>query len=317
MMKLLLTVSVFIFFVGCTNYAEEKVYMFSYFKNNGECGLHLAYSEDGYLWKALNNNESFLKPAAGNDKLMRDPCIIVGGDGKFHMVWTVSWNEQGIGYAWSEDLINWSEQLYIPVMEHEPEALNCWAPELYYDAVNDQYMIHWATTIPGRFDEGEGRGDGIYNHRMYYTLTRDFKKFSQAEILYDHGFNVIDANIHKINDDFVMFLKDETRWPEAEKNIRIATSESLTGPYSPPSDPITGNWVEGPTAIKIDGYWIVYFDKYTEGVMGAVKSKDLSNWTDISDIVSFPEGTRHGTVFTVNRSLLDKLLLVDSPVACK
>ena len=39
--------------------------------------------------------------------------IIKGGDGKFHMVWTVSWEEKGIGYANSEDLINWSEQVFI------------------------------------------------------------------------------------------------------------------------------------------------------------------------------------------------------------
>jgi hypothetical protein len=55
---------------------------------------------------------------------MRDPCIIRDKDGIFHMVWTVSWNEKGIGYAWSRDLINWSQQKYIPVMEHEPEARN-------------------------------------------------------------------------------------------------------------------------------------------------------------------------------------------------
>ncbi len=65
---------------------------------------------------------------------MRDPCIIRGADGLFHMVWTVSWNERTIGYASSKDLIHWSEQQAIPVMEHEPTTLNCWAPEIFYDA---------------------------------------------------------------------------------------------------------------------------------------------------------------------------------------
>jgi len=36
------------------------------------------------------------------------------------MVWTVSCCEKGVGYANSADLINWSHQKYIPVMEHEP-----------------------------------------------------------------------------------------------------------------------------------------------------------------------------------------------------
>lgn len=79
--------------------AQDKieVYMFSYFMGNGEDGLHLAYSTDGLKWEALKNNKSFLTPNVGEDKLMRDPCVIAGPDGKFHMVWTVSWKEKGIG----------------------------------------------------------------------------------------------------------------------------------------------------------------------------------------------------------------------------
>jgi predicted GH43/DUF377 family glycosyl hydrolase len=296
---------------GCIS--EPDVYMFSYFQKNGEDGLHLAYSEDGFTWTALNNNTSFLKPEAGQDKLMRDPCIIKGDDGKFHMVWTVSWNEKGIGYAWSEDLINWSEQQYIPVMEHEPDARNCWAPELFWDEDSRQYMIYWATTIPGRFPMTEATGDENYNHRMYYTLTQDFKEFTQAEVLYDHGFNVIDATIHKIDGEYVMFLKDETLLPVAEKNIRIASSSSLTSGYSPASEPITDHWVEGPTVTNINGNWVVYFDRYTESKMGAVSSSDFVNWTDITDQLSFPEGTRHGTIFTVKRLVLNNLLNHETP----
>ena len=98
--------------------------------NNGEDGLHLAFSNDALSWTAINNNESLLKPTAGKDKLMRDLCIILGADDKFHMVWTVSWNEKGIGYASSMDLINWSEQKYLPVMDMNQEPgtaglLNC------------------------------------------------------------------------------------------------------------------------------------------------------------------------------------------------
>jgi len=32
---------------------------------------------------------------------VRDPCIIPGKDGSYHMFWTVGWNEQGIGYKYS------------------------------------------------------------------------------------------------------------------------------------------------------------------------------------------------------------------------
>ena len=286
---------------------RDSVYLFSFFQGNGEDGLHLAYSYDGLEWTPLNDNEPVLTPLVGEDKLMRDPCIIRGGDGEYHMVWTVSWHERGIGYAHSPDLIHWSEQRYLPVMEHEPDAQNSWAPEITYDETEDRYLIYWATTIPGRFPATDSSGDNGLNHRIYYTLTKDFQEFTDTELLYDHGFNVIDATIQRAGEKYVMFLKDETKYPIAEKNIRIATADRLSGPYTPAGKPITTNWVEGPTAIQIDGAWVVYFDRYTDHEMGAVRSRDLENWSDISDQLSFPEGTRHGTVFSATLAELEKL----------
>ena len=304
--KTLLFLLLFVMLSGCQS-PEGNVYLFSYFKDNGQDGLHLAFSRDGYHWNALKSDQSFLIPGVSQDKLMRDPCIIIGPDKKFHMVWTVSWNDKGIGYASSKDLIHWSEQEYIPVMEHEPAALNCWAPEIIYDRKLDGYMIYWATTIPGRFTKGETTGDEKYNHRIYYTTTKDFKSFSTTKLLYDEGFNVIDATIQKIKGDYLMFLKDETRSP-VKKNIRIARSDSLTGGYKLMSKPITPDWVEGPTVTRVDHYWVVYYDEYTRHHMGAVRSEDLQNWEIITDSLSFPQGTRHGTVFKVKESILEKLL---------
>ncbi|MBD2702827.1 glycoside hydrolase family 43 protein [Spirosoma sp. BT702] len=284
------------------------IYLFSYFKGNGEDGLHLAYSRDGYRYQSLKNDKSFLKPAVGQDKLMRDPCIIRGHDGRFHMVWTVSWKEKSIGYASSDDLIHWSEQQNIPVMAHEEGARNCWAPEITYDASSRQYMIYWSTTITGKFPETQDAAENAYNHRLYYTTTSDFKTYSPTKLLYDPGFNVIDANILPVGDRYVMFMKDETRTPP-KKNIRLAFSNSLTGPYDKAGPPITGQyWAEGPTALRLVTPWIVYFDKYQDHTYGAVMSDDLKTWTDVSDKISFPKGARHGTVVNIIQRELDELL---------
>jgi beta-galactosidase len=43
----------------------------------------------------------------------------------------------------------------------------------------------------------------------------------------------------------------------------------------------------------------VYFDKYREGKYGAIRSTDGKHWEDVSDLVSFPQGTRHGTAFKI------------------
>jgi len=221
------------------------------------------------------------------------------------MVWTTSWREKAIGYAHSRNLINWSQQKYIPVMAHEPQARNSWAPEVFYDDVKKQYLIFWATTIPGRFPETEEQGD--HNHRIYYVTTKDFDSFTTAKLLYNHGFNVIDSTIAKDNGRYLMFLKDETRHPP-QKNIRLATATQAEGPYSKPSQPITGRyWAEGPTAIKIGDTWFVYFDKYRKHQYGLVISKDLKNWQDFSEKLRFPEGARHGTILQVPNRILKEL----------
>ena len=104
-----------------------------------------------------------------------------------------------------------------------------------------------------------------------------------------------------------MFLKNETLRPEPEKNIRITWSKYLTHGWEEVSEPITPDWCEGPTAIKINGWWIVYFDMYRKHQMGAVTSEDLINWNNITDDVHFPEGTRHGTVFETTVSVLERI----------
>jgi GH43 family beta-xylosidase len=284
---------------------QDSVFLFSYFKNNGEDGLHLAYSEDGYQYHALRSDSSFLKPTVSNDKLMRDPCIIRGHDGRFHMVWTVSWKDKGIGYSNSPDLINWSKQQFLPVMTDEPQVLNCWAPEIIYD--NSNYMIYWASTIPGKFPATDNAGDEKYNHRIYYVTTKDFSSFSKTQLLYDQGFNVIDATIQKSGNTFFMFLKDETRYPP-QKNLRIATSSNLTNGYSKPSKPITGDdWAEGPTVVRKNDKWLMYFDKYTLHKYGLMESTDLKKWTDVSDKLQVPPGLRHGTVLKISWDELKKL----------
>ncbi|WP_027329493.1 glycoside hydrolase family 43 protein [Marinimicrobium agarilyticum] len=295
---------------GCQAPPTQKadtVYLFSSFRGNGEGGLHLAYSRDGLTWTALRDDQSFLKPSLGGG-LMRDPCIIQGPDGAFHMVWTTGWEDQGLGVAHSEDLVNWSEQQFVPVMAHEPEARNTWAPEIFWDEQNKQYVIYWATTIPERFPETASTGDDGLNHRIYYTTTRDFESYTDTKLFYEPGFNVIDSTIVRDGEGYVMILKDETRHP-AEKNLRVARSDSLYGPWSTPSEPFTpdGVWVEGPTLLRTGEHFIVYYDEYIEHEYGAMRTRDFETWENISDRIDFPEGTRHGTVFTVPESVLEEI----------
>ncbi len=286
--------------------AQNNNYLFAYFKNNGEDGLHFAFSNDGLKWQTLNDDKSFLAPLVGSQKLMRDPCILRGADGTFHLVWTTGWRGTDIGIAHSKDLIHWSEQKAIPVMAHEPTAMNAWAPEIIYDEAKKQYVIFWATTIPGRFPATEKSGNNGLNHRIYFTTTKDFESYSKAEVFYDDGFNVIDATILKHGKQYVMIVKDETQNP-VKKNLRIATSNKAAGAYSKASAPFTMDWVEGPTALQVNGEWIVYYDMYRDKKYGALKTRNFKTWENISDQISLPSGIRHGTAFAVSAEVLKNL----------
>jgi hypothetical protein len=286
--------------------SSKTILLFSYFVDNGEDGLHLALSDDGFRWQALNGGRSFLKPQAGKSRLMRDPCLFRAPDGTFHMVWTNGWNDRTIGYASSKDLLHWSEQRAIPVMAHEPKAMNCWAPEIVYDETKQQCLIFWSTTIPGRFPLTDDTGDDQYNHRIYATTTRDFKTFTPTRLFFDGGFNVIDATMLHAEGKYYLIVKDETLKP-VKKNLRIAVGASPEGPFGEISAPITPSWVEGPSASRIGEDYIVFFDCYTKGCYGAVRSRNLKDWEDISSRISFPKGARHGTVLRVPQSVVDKL----------
>ncbi|HPR32720.1 MAG TPA: glycoside hydrolase family 43 protein [Prolixibacteraceae bacterium] len=289
--------------------AEEPAYLFSYFTGRGEDGLHLACSYNGLQWEALNKGESVLAPEIGKDKLFRDPCILQGPDGIFHMVWTTGWWDRHIGYASSDDLIHWSEQKIIPVMEQEPEAKNCWAPELFYDEENREFLIFWASTIPGRHSEiAESEREKGLNHRIYFTTTKDFANFAPTRLFFNPDFSVIDATLLKYKQEYVMFLKNENPNPP-EKNIRYTLSPKASGPYpTSVSEPITGDyWAEGPTALPIGEYIYLYFDKYRDHRYGTLRTKDLTTWEDVSDKVSFPQGIRHGTAFVVSLPFVDQL----------
>ena len=301
----------FLFLV--TAAATRADYLFTYFTKNGEDGMHLAASADGYTWSRLNDGKSYLAPKVGKSKLMRDPCVARGPDGTFHLVWTSGWNENNIGYAASKDFVTWSAQKEIPVMAHEPTVRNCWAPEIIYDAKRDEFLIFWASTIPGRFPETAGASEDAYNHRMYFTTTKDFAAFAPTRLFYDPGFSVIDATFLAADGRHYLIVKDETRNPP-KKYLQIAEAEDVRGPFKKLSAPFTpaGLWVEGPTALKVGDDYVVYFDAYQTKHYGALRSRDLRTWEDVTTRLSLPdEGTpvrmRHGTVIEVPQTLVAAL----------
>lgn len=294
-------------------YQPQKGYLFAYFtdKANNHNGLHFAWSKNGYHWLGIGPEHSFLKSdygQGGTEKKMRDPFVMQGPDGMWHCLWTINWNSNLIGHASSKDLIHWNRQSYVPVMDGF-EAKNCWAPEMIYDDTEKQYVIFWSSTI--KVDGNWKVEPGFkYDNRLYYTVTKDFKSFAPAKLLFDPGHNVIDATIQKQGDTYQMVYKDERELPIPHKNLLVATSSNATGPFAPTGVPtFTKDWVEGPAVCRLsDNSYLVYMDAYKDKKYEAKRTTDFKSWEDVSDRISLPVGTKHGSIVETTLDHMDELV---------
>ena len=280
----------------------KQVYLFSSFHEPADRGLRMLYSYDGFHWSDLDT--VLLAPKVGQQQVMRDPSIVRGPDGTFHLVWTSSWRgDKGFGYASSKDLIHWSAERFIPVMENEPTTVNVWAPELFYDDEKKEYIIVWASCIPGRF--ARGIEEDSNNHRLYYTTTRDFNSFTPSKLFLDPGFSVIDAVIVKRKPgDYVLVLKDNTR---NERDIKVAFGKQPTGPFGPASAAFTESFTEGPSVLHLGKDWYIFYDSYRKKTYEVMQTRDFISFSNATGKFTIPSGHKHGTVFKAPAHVLRKL----------
>jgi hypothetical protein len=288
---------------------SDNFFLFSYFTNSddGASGMRLAVSDGGLTYRPINQGRPLVEPVVGESQLMRDPFLLKDPHRDvYHLVWTTSWSGKTIGYASSPDLIDWSKQRALPVMDAMPGVRNCWAPEIIHDPDENQFVIFWSSTVVDEQDQVPSNTK-IRDHRIYCVTTSDFVTFSQPRLLFDPGFNVIDASFLRKADGLVLLIKDERTDPE-NKNIRWTTAQSPLGPFGPLSDPITKNWVEGPTAVRIGDETIVFFDQYRLGKYGAVATRDFEHWYDATDRISIPEGANHGSIMPIDHTTYLRLI---------
>lgn len=314
---------------------DDEVYLFTSFHEPSTAGLQYLWSEDGLHWDTIPG--IFMQPEIGNDstytdvwtgevkspmyypdaRVLRDPSIIQDKEGTFHMVWTTQWyGTRGFGYASSTDLIHWSEQRTIPVMQCHPTN-NVWAPEIFYDDVQDQYLIIWSSQInPKDYTEADTLGTNAC-HRMWYTITKDFQTFTCAMPYYDPGFNSIDGYLLKrACNDYVLIVKDNRK--PGFSNLFCVFSDSPYGPFhtadnapqgETPTTTFGRTYSEGPCAIQLDDEWIIYYDQYNPTQeYGAVSTRDFLTFTPIPERISVPAQHKHGSIIRVKRSLVNKLL---------
>ncbi|MEL7471766.1 MAG: glycoside hydrolase family 43 protein [Planctomycetota bacterium] len=291
-----------------------KHYVFTSFRDVHPPTTHLLYSNDGYRWRTLFDDRPILAAKPG----MRDAHLSRGPGGTFHMLWTnADFGEfvPTISHAWSRDLVEWSEPRHLPVMASVPGVRHCWAPEAFYMPDRREWLVHWSSTVDGFAPPETAWGEPVGNHRIWAATTKDFRGFSEPFALFDPGYTVIDSTILPVEGalgtSYYLFFKDERREPR-QKAIRVATGSSPMGPWSEPSDTLTRPWSEAPSAIRIDGDWMLYWDAYSKGFYGGSRSADLMTWDDITRRLRFPPGHRHGSVLEIDAETARRLLEADA-----
>lgn len=289
---------------------DEWFLMTSHREPSQSDGLHLAVSPDGLKWHVVNDDQSVLKPTIG--EVFRDPSIAKDQSGTYHLVWTIAWGcaqYKGIGYASSADLIHWSDQRIIPVMENEAKAEFVWAPELFWDGKNETWMIHWSSSVTGKFPETLSLFNGRSNPRIYYTLTKDFQTFTPSRLLFNADCLAIDSYVFfGLDKQYYVFFKADRR-QEPKRGILMAAAPRPEGPYTVDPNMITApdeGWAEGPCALQIGDKVRLYYA--CSNYSSAYESTDMKHWTNIRRDIAPPGGYRHGTVIGISAVEANRLL---------
>jgi hypothetical protein len=287
----------------------DDAWLFAGFKGNSEDGVYFATSLDGYHWSLVNAGKPVVKQTAAGE-LMRDPFVQRAPDGSFVMVWTWGWKDHTIGLSTSKDLVTWTPHRQLAVMPNEPQALNVWAPAIYFEPKQKRWLIFWSSTIPGRFP-GDDSGDGNLNHRIWSTTTPDFVAFTPTRVFFDPGYSVIDATLlatpKSTGAPFHLIFKDERKTP-LEKHLLTAEGETMEGPWTHISEPLSETWSEGAAMIPVPGGYLAYYDHYTKPQhYGAWFTTDFKQWTDAAAKIDFPAGMRHGSFLRISKAEYKRL----------
>jgi alpha-L-arabinofuranosidase len=144
----------------------DSAFLFSYAspKNNGQNGLHFAYSLDGKDWKSMGNEYSFLRCDYGQwgaEKRMLDPWLMQDDQGLWHCFWSLNERVNAFAHAASADLVNWKPQSYPTVSNGTYHRLS-----VEKGPKENTWILAWKNASDNNF---------------YRSETRDFKIWSIPE----------------------------------------------------------------------------------------------------------------------------------------
>ncbi len=286
-------------------------YLFCYFTGNlpEEESVHLAVSEDGYNFTALNNNEPVIKQMLGR-KCCRDPYIFRDKENMFHIIATDmrchdGWANNNSMVVWdSDDLVTWKNERIIDFSQFKStkSANRVWAPEVIYDKKKGEYMIYWT----------HNNADDDLDTITWYAYTKDFATLTtEPEILFKpkSGMCGIDADVIEFGGKYYLYQADGEK-----ESICYAVSDNVSGPYFEPEDnkvSVADTALEGNCIYKILGTdkYVLIADQFKAGGYFMQETTDMIHFTKVDrDKFSIEHlRPRHGSVMHITEEEYNRL----------
>ena len=315
--------------------SDKDKYVMTYFTGNSTEGetLHMAVSDDGLNFEALNGNQ----PIWDSTKLtgseasypdnagiaasghVRDPYAFQAQDGSYYVLATDLNTENGQNWGNNSKMMVWHLDSMADLADTNPWFIDtesivgdicedgvdrAWAPEAIWDPEAGHYMLFWAVG----YKYGATDGD---NTHMYYVYTDDFKTFlTEPKQLINTGADNIDGNITYDGSLYYLWFKDEKN-----KKIGYATSEHASGPYSSFTAFTDTNYesvFEGPEVYQLHstGNYVLmadhyasmsYFATYQSGTLDGFQNNNVA--TNLNYLQP-----RHGSVMNITTAEYNRLV---------
>ena len=295
----------FLLLASATALMAQDSYLFAYFTGNtgNEEAVRLAVSQDGFNYRALNNNQPILdSKVISSTGGVRDPFILRGEDGKtFYMVLTDMVSARGwdsnraMVMLKSTDLINWSSSIVNIQNKYagQEDLKRVWAPQVIFDKEAGKYLVYWSMK--------HGNGPDIIYYAYANSDFTDIEGDYKPLFLPKDGNSCIDGDIVIKDSKYHLFYKTEGHG----NGIKKATTHSLTsGTWQESSDykQQTKDAVEGSGIFKLNNTnkYILMYDVYMKGAYQFTESTDLENFKVIDDSISMNFHPRHGNIITIS-----------------
>lgn len=286
----------------------------------------LSRGDDPLRWRRLNGGHPVLSSNLGTTGV-RDPHIVRGADGGFHLIatdlrlWARSRPDWEVFrrhgsrcvVIWdSPDLLTWSQPRLVEIAP--PNAGMAWAPESLYDPDSGAFVVHFAAALYSANDP-EHRGECV--PQLLASYTTDFHTFTPAEPYLQLPVGVIDLTAVRIDGRLHRFAKQNDNAPGSWQVFHQVGSEFFADDFTTVATNIGqgfGEAVEAPLIFqRNDGTaWYLWVDQYARQPQGyrvlTTADPALGDWTAVpQDEVELPDNTKHGAVLPLRRSEYESL----------